>query len=104
MTRAENWEPSDVGWTNAHREDAKGYERSETQVDYEILRDTIIAAFNPPDEDAAEPAVMTAAIDRAWAFIVAQPCNCQLTGDIYEIESCRRCAVLGRSADTDLER
>src|SRR6266702_6337952 len=66
--RADNWQPSDQAWVNANREDARGYERTESQIDYEILRDTLIAAFNPPDEDAAEPAVMTSAIDRAWAL------------------------------------
>ena len=104
--RADNWQPSDQAWVNANREDARGYERTESQIDYEILRDTLIAAFNPPDEDAAEPAVMTSAIDRAWALIVAQPCHCEPPDSTWleDIEPCERCNVLGRVADTELER
>ncbi len=102
--RADNWQPSDQAWVNANREDARGYERTETQIDYEILRDTLIAAFNPPDEDAAEPAVMTSAIDRAWAFIVAYPCVCSPGAVEYEDDPCPRCRVLGRRNDVPEER
>ena len=96
--------PSDYGWVNADREEAPGYERSEAQIDYEILRDTIIAAFNPPDDDAAEPAIMTAAIDRAWAFIVAQPCTCEPGAADLEVDECDRCNALGRAYDVVIER
>lgn len=105
--------PSDYGWRAAepqlhtHRMidgRAEAYDaRTEGEIEYEVLRDTIVAAFNPPDEDAAEPSIMTAALDRAYAFIVGQPCTCP--PDVIEVSApCARCDALGWAADRPLPR
>jgi hypothetical protein len=104
VSAPETTAPSAWAWDNLHREDAPGYERSDWQQDYELLRDTIIQAFNPPDEDVAEPSLMTDTLDLVWAYVVAQPCTCQPGAADFEVEPCDRCAVLGRAADAVVER
>lgn len=86
--------PSYYGWVR----------NTEETTDYEILRDTLIAAFNPPDEDSSEPAVMTDSIDRAWKFITAQLCSCTDAAADYEDDACDRCQALGRRHDVLDER
>ena len=73
---------------------------------YEVLRDTIVQAFNPPDDDVAEESLMTDALDKAWAFIVQQPCSCPPDAGPpdFEGDACYRCEVLGRARDVVIER
>lgn len=89
--------PSDIGWSNVA--DRPIMQDVDWQGDYEILRDTIIAAFNPPDCDQSEPSLMTEALDRAWSFILTQPCVCPPPDSFGDVEVCRRCDALGRCAD-----
>lgn len=103
-TQPQQREPSEWAWDNLHQPRAAGYERSEEREDYELLRDTIIEAFNPPDDDVAEVALMTDTLDRVWAYVVAQPCTCPPGAAAFEVEPCDRCAVLGRAADVVVER
>jgi len=63
---------------------------------YEIVRDAVFRAFNPPDGDAAEEAIVVDAIERAARFIeIVRPCTCQSP----EHAPYNRCLVLGRVCD-----
>jgi hypothetical protein len=65
-----------------------GYDR----CGYRMLADKAIEQLNPPDGDAAEVSLCMDAIDRAAAYIKAQPCYC-VAG--YDDAPCGRCAALG---------
>lgn len=91
--------PSDWGYWSSS---PALHDGDEWQADYEVLRDTIIAAFNPSDGDVAELSIMTTAIDHAWGFIVAQPCRCEPDAGDWS-DPCDRCRVLGRIRDDRLE-
>jgi hypothetical protein len=66
--------------------------------EYRMLADSAGEAFNPPDDDEAEVAVLVRAIERAAGFIGSLPCTCPQgdhrpwAGD----EPCGRCAALGQ--------
>lgn len=67
---------------------------------YEWLRDAVLHAFNPPDEDGAEEQLCEQAIFAAADFIAKQPCTCEWGWDPQAQDSevatiCDRCAVLG---------
>lgn len=73
------------------------------ESDYEVVRDAVMCAFNPPDEDCAEPGICSEAICRASRFIAAQPCQC--TNEMIEDhDPCKRCEVLGRLGDKPMIR
>jgi hypothetical protein len=65
---------------------------------YEWLRDAVLHAFNPSDDDGAEESIMEKAIFDAADFIADQPCLCKVTDDGDYDEPCSRCAVLGQLA------
>lgn len=74
--------------------------------DYRDLADAIIGAFNPPDDDVAEYAIVVRAVQRAAEFVTAQPCECapDVTDPNVLAMPCRRCRVLGRRGDQLEER
>lgn len=73
---------------------------------YEHLRDVIGACFNPPDEDGAEEAILSQAVQSARDFIAAQPCTCrpEVVADEDAYDACERCKVLGRCGDKAVAR
>jgi hypothetical protein len=71
--------------------------------EYRMLADTVGAAFNPPDGDEAEVAILITAVERAQAYIVSQPCACT-PAMVENWEPCARCAALGRLNDEALQR
>lgn len=71
------------------------------EFDYVWMRNAILYAFNPGDDDIAEPAILEGAIRRARDFIAAQPCTC--SGD-DQWDACRRCDALGRFRDEPVSR
>jgi hypothetical protein len=74
------------------------------ESDYEVVRDAVACAFNPPDEDAAESCICSEAICRASRFIAdTVPCECT-AGMVEDNDPCQRCAVLGRLGDKPLIR
>lgn len=91
--------PSSWAWNNVPDDAA-----FPSAYSYDVLRDTIIQAFNPADDDVAEEALMTDALDSVWRFVVAQPCTCPPGAAEFEVDSCSRCQVLGRAADVKVER
>jgi hypothetical protein len=76
------------------------------ESDYRELADKIIKCFNPPDDDAAEIAIMLKAVEAAAKFIRDETdCECQLDYDPEDMaEACNRCEVLGRRRDVQVER
>jgi hypothetical protein len=74
--------------------------------DYRDLADVIIAAFNPPDDDVAEFAIVIDAVRNAARFIESQPCCCRPAATDPDVldAPCKRCRVLGRRADKLEER
>ena len=62
---------------------------------YVLLRDEIIARFNPRDDDIAEEAIMMEAIGNAADFILGFPCLCTPGVITFDDQPCRRCSVLG---------
>lgn len=74
--------------------------------DYGLLADVVIEAFNPPDTDRAEEAILVDAVYAARDFIVAHPCAC-LSTVIAEEDAggaCRRCLALGRLGNQVISR
>lgn len=80
---------------------------TDDQSDYELLRDVIIEAFNPPDDDRAEVSIMSDAIAQAVKFIRNLDCDCDPRKHLFEDGAdvaCMRCQVLGRFKDEEIER
>jgi len=78
-------------------------EAAQKEEEYEIVRDAVIEAFNPPDDDAAEPSIMAEAVERARAYIEQQPCLC--TPElIADQQPCGRCWVLGQCGGEPVSR
>lgn len=79
--------------------------RDDRGGDYALLAEAIIEAFNPPDDDVAEEAILIRAVEAARDFIAAQPCLCT-PEDIANgcPERCERCQVLGRLGDKVIDR
>lgn len=73
------------------------------EADYEFVRDAVLEAFNPPDDGAAEPAIVTEAIELAAAYIARCPCECT-EPMIEDIDACPRCLALGRLGDERVTR
>lgn len=79
-------------------------------TDYELARDAVLEAFNPPDDDVAEVAIVIEAVERAAAYIARQPCTCcddpthHNREPEYWHEPCARCHALGRYHDEAIER
>lgn len=63
---------------------------------------TVLLAFNPPDDDVGYESIITDAIEAAARFIEAQPCSCP--PDPLEDGPCDRCAVLGRAGNEPIAR
>lgn len=62
---------------------------------YEWLRNAVLHAFNPPDDDMAEETLCERAIFDAADFIAEHPCECiRLENGNFD-EPCRRCSLLG---------
>uniref|UniRef100_UPI003F498F22 hypothetical protein n=1 Tax=Pseudonocardia sp. CA-138482 TaxID=3240023 RepID=UPI003F498F22 len=77
------------------------------QDSYRYLADAVIKAFNPTDDDEAEPSLCARAVAAAGQYIEATPCLCLMTTDPTgdsAVEPCRRCKVLGRIADRVIAR
>jgi hypothetical protein len=73
------------------------------QEDYEPLRDAIVAALNPRDDDAAEVAILIRAVEDARDFIAGRPCLCT-PDDIKDYRPCDRCQTIGRLGDRPMDR
>jgi len=61
---------------------------------YAWLRDAVLHAFNPPDDDAGEEEILSWAIFAAADFIAEHPCECTTYAGGWD-EPCRRCRLLG---------
>jgi hypothetical protein len=74
--------------------------------DYRMLADKIIELFNPPDDDAAEIAVLMDHLSHVADFVKACGCFCQECPSHPGIDPniCRRCRALGREFDRLVER
>lgn len=74
------------------------------ESDYERLRDRIVELCNPLDDDAAEVAILLAAVTQLRDFVLqAADCTCA-DEDIDDHDPCSRCRVLGRLGDKAVER
>lgn len=71
---------------------------------YEWVRDAVLHAFNPPDEDAAEESILERAIFDAADYIAEHPCECIRDGYGDVDEPCRRCRLLGQSGGVPVGR
>jgi hypothetical protein len=76
----------------------------QSDSDYEFLRDAVMEAFNPPDDDGAEPGVMADAVERARVYIEAQECHCEPEQETQHDYTCGRCRALGRIHDEVISR
>lgn len=73
------------------------------RCEYRLLADKVGDLLNPPDDDEAEVSLLMTAIERAAAYINAQPCTCT-PGDIADRMPCPRCGAFGRLGDKVLSR
>lgn len=71
---------------------------------YDWLRDAVLHAFNPPDDDAAEESICEQAIFRAADFIAEHPCECTRMEDGEIDRPCRRCELLGEAGGEPVSR
>jgi len=71
---------------------------------YEWLRDAVLHAFNPPDDDAAEEHICEQAIFAAADFIAEHPCECTRDDEGDVDDPCRRCRLLGESGGVKVSR
>lgn len=85
-------------WRSAHAGDASAdfwNHQMERMIDW----------FNPPDEDAACESICMDAVERAYKFAESQPCQCVgREEEHHAVMVCRRCIVLGRIRDTEVQR
>lgn len=85
---------------------------SDEVADYRKLADKVIEAFNPPDEDSSEIAILDDAIDRVVRVLKEMPCGCPKPGtpgylgeDEYcSWDACPPCLALGRWQGKDVSR
>lgn len=70
---------------------------------YEWLRDALIHAFNPADDDGAEEEIVSRALFEAADFIAERPCECT-PAMVEDHDACQRCRVLGRLGDKAVPR
>lgn len=77
---------------------ARTVPEGDTDSDYRLLADHIIALTNPPDDDAAEVHVVMEAVSLLHDVVVNSPCQCE---DDYP---CARCVALGRCGDVEVQQ
>lgn len=71
--------------------------------DYELLRDAVVDAFNPPDDDSDEVTVCTEAVRQARDALELRGCRCVQQRDDPR-DACARCRALGRVNDKPIQR
>lgn len=93
---------SSCGWKNHLMP-----EQDTEDADYRLLADHIIALTNPPEDDAAEVAILMGVITRLRDFVITLPCECpadEMGVDFGEEDACDACRVLGRFNRKDVTR